>query len=309
MDTKIVWPDNRKFAFSVVDDTDYATVNNVKSVYDYLYQKNIITTKSVWVYKPRDNFSGQTIQDEEYLKFIKEIQARGFEIAFHNSGSGAFKREETLEAFEIFKNLLGKYPTMHINHSNNIENIYWGHKRFLFPINLIYAITRINNKSFGEKESCEYFWGDFCKKNIKYIRNRTFNDINLLNVDPTMPNYEIGKRKYSNYWFSSCDAADVKSFSNLMSKENIDRLERENGLCIIYTHFANGFVNAQNVLDEGFKKPIDYLSQKNGWFVPATQILDFLLSQKQDEKKHRLGLFNTLKLDFRWFFERCSRKN
>ena len=42
------WPEQRKFAFTIVDDTDKATVENVKPVYDFLAESGIRTTKTAW---------------------------------------------------------------------------------------------------------------------------------------------------------------------------------------------------------------------------------------------------------------------
>ena len=49
------WPSNKKFAFTIVDDTDNATVENIKPVYDLLHKLSICSTKTIWVYPPRDS--------------------------------------------------------------------------------------------------------------------------------------------------------------------------------------------------------------------------------------------------------------
>ena len=105
----IKWPDNKKFAFTIVDDTDNSTVDNIKQVYDYLYECDLKTTKTVWVYPSRNHFTGDSLQDEDYLKFVKELINNGFEIGLHNVGSGKFNREEIIEGLEIFNNELGFY--------------------------------------------------------------------------------------------------------------------------------------------------------------------------------------------------------
>ena len=64
---RILFPNEKKFAFTIFDDTDLATVQNVKPIYDLLYQLGIITTKSVWVF-PTSNekskfYHSQTLSD------------------------------------------------------------------------------------------------------------------------------------------------------------------------------------------------------------------------------------------------------
>ena len=48
---KIHWPNNKKFAFTIFDDTDGANLKDNQLVYDYLNELNFKTTKSVWVKK------------------------------------------------------------------------------------------------------------------------------------------------------------------------------------------------------------------------------------------------------------------
>lgn len=301
---KIKWPCEYDFAFTVVDDTDGATVKNVKPVYDYLYEKGIITTKTCWVYRSRDNiYTGECLEDENYKNFLLDLKEKGFEIGFHNAGSGGFKREETTAAFEKFKDIFGDYPSIHINHSNNTENIYWGNKRFSGIVKWIYKIKRGAIKSLGDDEGSEYFWGDLCKKHIKYIRNRTFNGINTLKADKRLVYRETGKEKYSNYWFSSSDGMRLKPFLKLLTKENIDRLEKEKGLCIVYTHFAYDFVDENGNLDEKFKETIDYIASKNGWFAPAGVILDYVLGDKEYKPSKFYGAIK----DIKWFIERIRK--
>lgn len=43
------WPDGKSFALTIIDDTDKSTLENTPLVYDYLYLRGILTTKSVWV--------------------------------------------------------------------------------------------------------------------------------------------------------------------------------------------------------------------------------------------------------------------
>ncbi len=120
------WPNNKSFAFTIIDDTDNATVENIRPVYDHLLKNGIKTTKTVWVYPSRNHFTGQCIQDLEYLAYLKHLENSGFEIQLHNVGSGNFSRDEILEGLEVFKTSFGRYPGLHINHSSNPDNLYWG---------------------------------------------------------------------------------------------------------------------------------------------------------------------------------------
>ena len=299
------WPKKKEFAFTIIDDTDNSNVNNIKPIYDYLASKNIKTTKTVWVYPSRDTFTGQTLQNNNYYKFIKLLKSDGFDIQLHNVGSGNFSRTEIIKGLDEFKQKLGKYPNMHINHCSNSDNLYWGHKRFGMILRKTMQIIEGSKKRFyGDEINSNYFWGDVAKEKIKFIRNRVFNGINTLKYDPKMPFRE--KRKiFSNYWFSSSDGHNLKQFNNLVTKSNIDQLKRDKGLCIVYTHFASGFLDHQGKLNELFKENINYLSKQNGWFVPANEILEHLLSRK---KKDTVSSFYINKLDVRWLIDRIKKK-
>ena len=92
----------------------------------------------------------------------------------------------------------------------------------------------------------------------------------------------------------------LKPFLKLLSKENVDRLVKEKGCCILYTHFAYDFVNEQGILSQDFKDAIDYLAAQNGWFVPASTILDYALA----DKAYRPSKVYAMWMDLKWLIEK-----
>lgn len=307
----MIWPYDKSFVFTIVDDTDEATVCNVKPVYDLLHELGIITTKTVWAFPSRDEFQGDTLSSDKYAQFIKELSDKGYEIAFHGAGSGAFSREEVLLSQEMIKDLVGYYPELYVNHAHNVGNLYWYEKRFSFPFNKLYtlALRALRKKelvSQGDIEGSPYFWGDFAKEHIKYIRNRTFSELNTLKYDNKMP-YRIKKHEqFSNYWFSSSNAHNCIRFTKLLSKRNVDKLVKQKGCAIIYTHFAYGFVREDGSLDSDFVRSITYLAAQNGWFAPTGEILDYINSNRKEDAY--IGKLQNLFLDLIWFAERMKRK-
>ena len=265
------------------------------------------TTKTVWVYPPRDNFTGQSLADEEYLSFVKDLQSQGFETAIHGVGSGSFCREEILNGFDIFKASLGDYPVIHINHAENPHNIYWGYDRYVFPLkNLTRLIYHNKKKFYGTDIDSEYFWGDLCKHHIKYIRNHCFNGINTLKYDPLMPGRNPDKLSCTNYWFSSSDGHTIQEFSDLIAPDNIKKLARENGACIVYTHFGEGFVDKRGEVQKEFSDRLRSLAGQPGWFVPAGVLLDYLLDQKSDDLEYTSSYLR--RLDRMWWVDRILKK-
>jgi len=303
----IKWPGNKLFAFTIVDDTDRSSVETVKPVYDLLYQNRIRTTKTVWVYPPRDNYTGQCLEDEDYRNFVQDLVEQGFEIALHNVGSGQFSREEILSGLDKFAALLGHYPKMQINHSNNPDNIYWGYKRFVAPLAWLFRLSAAHTIASGEEENSKLFWGDAHKQHIRYTRNHVFNGINTLSYDTRMPYRVKHKNQYSNFWFSSSDAHTVREFNALTSPKALDLLQKSGGLCIAYTHFNSGYTNQDGELEPDFCSRITDLASRGGWYAPASEILDHL--QTQAHRGETASYPQLLKLDIRWAVDRLAKES
>ncbi len=59
-------------------------------------------------------------------------------------------REITISAIERFKELLGVYPNIHVNHESNKENLYWGKERLnLLALRFIMMLLKKSSESFG----------------------------------------------------------------------------------------------------------------------------------------------------------------
>jgi len=304
MQPKILWPNKKRFAFTIFDDTDRANLNDNKLVYQYLDELNFKTTKSVWITEGNKQQEGQgiTCSDKEYLNWLLELKSKGFEIGYHNTTYQSSFRKEIDKGLKLFVKIFKQNPKVMANHSDNEENIYWGSHRLSGVRKVIYNIlTRFRkNKIYkGDDESSKYFWGDLCKEYITYVRNFVFKDINTLKSCPFMPYQDLTK-PYVNYWFASSEGNNVEKFNKCISDINQDRLEEEGGACIMYTHFADGFCE-NGKLSENFKKQMYRLSKKEGWFVPTSTLLDFLRT------KNIIKIINSkqrTKLEWKWLFDK-----
>ena len=187
----IEWPDNKKFAFTIFDDTDNANLDNVKIIYDFLADLGMLTTKSIWALHHFNRIPHcATLENDAYTKWLKEIASRGFEIALHNVSYYDSLRESTAKGFERFFDNFGYYPASLANHDINKESIYWGPKRVTGVNRLLYNILtqfKYHKCYFGEDEHSPFFWGDLCERHIKYVRNFVFPHINTLKKCPMMP--------------------------------------------------------------------------------------------------------------------------
>src|SRR5262245_4644785 len=277
----VPWPDGKSFAFSVFDDTDLATVKCLKPVYDHLLAHGIRVTKSVWPLAGSIApavVGGMTCHDVEYLRWLHALQANGVEIGWHNATYHSSPREATREGLERFRELFGQYPRTMANHTTCQEGIYWGENRVSGSRRAIYNIlTRGRTRGWfrGHVEGDRFFWGDLCKSHLKYVRNFVFADINTLSCCPWMP-YADPNRPFVNAFYASSEGSNVESFTHTIGEANQDRLEADGGCCIVYARFAYGFFR-DGRLNERYKFLIERLAKKNGWFVPLSELLDYVV--------------------------------
>jgi len=295
-----LYPYGKNYAFTITDDPDGNTLDKISPVYNYFRKSRLKTTAAVWVFRPertngqpdlsllehpekKESWPRDTCERLEYLAYMQQLKSEGFEIALHGASSGNDLREVTNRGYEQFRDYFGGYPKINIMHKQNLENVYWGNKvvsnKILQSV-LGFLTNRAKIPFSGEIPSSEYFWGDILKSKTKYVRLFGTSDINTLKFNPSMPYYDPGK-PYINYWFSFSDGSTPELFSQLLSEENISRLAKERGACIIYTHFANGFAK-DGKLHHSFKESIDRLiAEPGGWFVTCSKLLDRLLLMKR----------------------------
>ena len=278
----VTFPDGKRFAFSLVDDTDMATLERVKPLYDLLYQYGFRTTKTVWVLESNDLSHapnhGDTLQNPAYRTYLQELKNRGFEIALHGVRGGSSTRQDVIDGLEEFKRVFGDYPSTHVNHSLNRDNVYWGEQRWSFALFEWGYAFAAKHKFFGHDRTSDYFWGDLVKERIRYVNQFTYSDINLLAANPSMP-YRLTDKPYVNYWFPTADGDNLARFEALLGTDNLDRLEREGGVCLVFTHLAAGSFNQGDHVNPKFEARLKDLASRNGWFVPASEILDYLRAQ------------------------------
>jgi hypothetical protein len=277
------WPDGKAFAFTVFDDTDWESLENGPPLYDFLHDLGFRTTKSVWPLRGPEKplVGGATCAEPGYLAWAQALQRRGFEIGLHNVTYHTSDGPVTGAGIERFREFFGHYPYAMANHTGCHEGIYWGEHRVSGLHGALYnLLTRYKAKGLyqGHVKGSPLFRGDVCRERIKYVRNFVFPDINTLAACPAMP-YHDPDRPFVNYWFASAEGAVLESYNRTLAEPNQDRLEAEGGACIMYTHFGKGFYR-DGRLDPRFQALMERLSRKNGWFVPVTQLLDYLLGVK-----------------------------
>jgi hypothetical protein len=295
---RVHWPDGRRFAFSIFDDTDNATVDNVLPVYDLLADLGVLITKSVWPLPSdrNDPSWGQCLEDSDYLEMIRSLASRGFEIAFHGARSGVNPRSVTLEALDAFRAQLGHDPRSFAHHARNIENLYWGAKRCNISAfkPLVRSVSQ-RPEFFGDVEGSEFYWADLCRERIEYVRNFGFRQFDIFENSPHDP-YHDPRRPMVNSWFSTSYGLTPSNADEILSDRRIREWGETGALVILSTHFAHGFVKNGHV-SRSFGVGFERLAASGGWFAPVSSVLDHVVATRG---KHEVSLGEAIALEVRW---------
>lgn len=280
---EIEYPGGARFAFTILDDTDDATLDNVSPIYTLLHDLGMRTTKTVWALDTPEEqqgpyFAGQTLQDDAYRAWVKRLAIQGFEIAFHNASMGSATRERTISALDYLEREFGEPPALHCNHGQNRENLYWGPARYgLPPIRMLYSAycaMRGERPMRGHDPSSEFYWGDVAHERLKYVRNFAFARLNCADIPPGRP-YHDPRKPLVRRWFNTADAPSVHSFKRLVNRRSVDALSLAGGWSIVSTHLGKGFCRDGRI-DPIVRETLEYLAELPGWFVPAGRLTDYL---------------------------------
>lgn len=299
---RITWPDGKRFAFTVFDDTDLATTGNVKPVYDLLADLGFRTTKSVWPIRPAEDGDvdriGSSCADPDHVSWLMDLRGLGFEIGYHLAAHCTSPRARTRAGLERFRELFGPDRVTMSNHLANGEGIYFGAERLSGVRRRVYRLyqkARGKIPTRGHVPGDPLFWGDLCSEYVGSVRNLVFPDVNTLKACPVMP-YHDPDRPYVRRWFASSEGQGVDSYNATLSEANQDRLVREGGACIMYTHFAVGFYQ-DGRLNPRFEALMRRLSGVGGWFVPVRTLLDHLAAVRGE---HVITPRERALLEWRW---------
>jgi hypothetical protein len=304
------YPGGARFAFTIIDDTDVATRENVEPVYRLLRDLGMGATKTVW---PLDCPEGsgnfwlsETLEDSHYLEFAKDLVEWGFELGWHGATMESSRRERTVRGLERFREVFGHLPDVFANHSANREGLYWGGHRVDDPLlrRLYERVTGRDRDEFsGHVEGSPYWWGDLALEHFRYGRNLTFNDINTLKLNPSMP-YRDPRRPLVPRWFSATDAEGVDEFNHLLRTENQERLEAEGGVCIVATHLGKGFA-PDGRLNPTTRRRLEALARRPGWFPGTGELLRWLESRRDTAE---IPAGEWWRMQWRWAWDLLSRR-
>ena len=235
----IRWPEGKTFAFSVFDDTDLATRENVAPVYDLLGGLGLRTTKSVWAVRGdgEPSIGGATCEDPGYRGRTLDCR-RQYRLLARTGGSPRrCSRRTVMRSLDRFRQIYGHDPVVLANHADCLDSIYWGDARLDGASRVAYNLmTRLRNRGLfrGHREGDPLFWGDMCRARVRYVRNFTYADIDTLAACPVMP-YHDPNRPYVNAWFASSEGRERRRrLFTRCDQKGTDRLEATG--CLHHVH-------------------------------------------------------------------------
>ena len=94
--------------------------------------------------------------------------------------------------------------------------------------------------------------------------------------------------EFCNYFYPSVFCSNQDLFARKITEKNLDRLIKQRGCSIIYTHF--GYFSQRGAVEAKVLDSIKYISDRSSdiWIAPVSDILDHMLSQKSPEKITKL---------------------
>ena len=277
------FPADKQCAISITDDTDGFRLATTRPVYDLLDSLGLRITRTTWIYDAPGHppaQAGLSLANIAYRNWLLGEITRGHEITLHSPSAGDDTRERILAAHDTLRHLVGHPASLEIFHSDNKEALYWGADRLPNPI-LRAVYRRIRHARFeGAKPGSPYYWSDISRSLVRYVRGYTFNEVNTLRLNPDMP-YMDSRTPGAPLWFANSNGRTPRAMLRLLSPENVAKLKKQRGACIIYTHLADGFSD-QLPGGGGVVAPqIRALFRRVGTdpgveFVPAGELLDRL---------------------------------
>jgi hypothetical protein len=283
-----LYPSGHTFAFTIVHDADSAYSQRLAPLFEQFDALNIKITATLFVFWADWAHQGgiwstwDRIQDpaKKLLApksvplvdggeraFYLNLAARGHEIGMHTPSDTSDTTEQLERAFKYFTQVFGHPPTVYVEHSQ--------------------ASNRETFENEGENSQSSYY----SLATLKLYHPWVWVD-GPLGLPPSdasryydliasngAPFSDEGARRYhyekvfsrTGKWRLS----DGDGFLREYSESNIDDLERNRGIALVYTHLDSKWLDSDTrKMRAPLAERLRYITSKNGWFVPAGAILD-----------------------------------
>jgi hypothetical protein len=281
------YPAGCRFAFTIVHDADSAYSRRLAPLFDVFDDLGLRITVSAFAFwadwakdgriwdrwrashNPADRLRAPKavpLCDPEEAEFYRSLAARGHEIALHTPSETSSTREDLARAFDLFERLFGHRPRVYVEHSASSKRDALSHE--------------------GSDPASAYYCEDLLRQYDPWI---WVDGLSALHQDPEGKYFEIRPHQspldrgaVARHALSKAFVrtglwrrGDGNGFLESYSPENIDTLERDGGMALVYTHLDAGWLDSDTGrMRSDIRARLEYLAAKPGWFAPAGEILD-----------------------------------
>ena len=300
------YPDGHNFAFTIVHDADSAYSRRLAPLFDTFNELGLRLTVTVFPFwaewadggkiwqrwsllEGKQRFEKPVavpLEVEEERAFYLCLAEAGHEIAMHTPSETSSSREDIIRAFDYFRTIFGAWPKSYVEHSQ-ANNLDAQCQKGSDPTSQYYNTDLLNRYGcwvwVDDHESGRLPAPDGGLFNILAVKSDPFSDRAMTKYGIKKGFYRCGSVPHGN--------ADGDRFLNLYSTTNIDQLEQQRGVALVYNHLNEGWLASNGrAMRPELAERLRYLASKNGWFAPACDILDRFdrvnqLSLKVDAEK------------------------
>jgi hypothetical protein len=283
-----LYPSGHTFAFTIVHDADSAYSQRLAPLFEEFDALNMKITATVFVFwadwanqgkiwsswnriqDPGRKFlapKGVPLVDDAERAFYLNVATRGHEIGMHTPSDTSDTTEQLQRAFEYFARVFGHPPTIYVEHSqrSNKETL---ENEGANPRSDYYSLAIL-------KLYHPWVWVDG-PLGLPASDAPRYYDLVASKVAPFSD--ESAKRYGFDKIFTRTGKwhlADGDGFLQEYSVANIDDLERNRGIALVYTHLDSKWLDPDTrKMRTSLSQRLRYLASKNGWFAPAGTILD-----------------------------------
>jgi len=289
-----LYPNGHTFAFTIVHDADSAYSQRLAPLFEEFDALNMKITATVFVFwadwanrgkiwsswnqitDPGKRFlapKAVPLEDDAERAFYLNIAARGHEIGMHTPSDTSDTTEQLQKAFEYFTRVFGHPPAIYVEHSHasnqetlGNEGANLGSKYYSLAILRSYHPWVWVDGPLGLPASDAPKYYDLIAS-----KAAPFSDESAKRYGFDKIFARTGKWKL----------ADGDGFLLEYSVANIDDLERNRGIALVYTHLDSKWLDMDTrKMRAPLSERLRYVASKNGWFAPASTILDRVIAMR-----------------------------
>ena len=244
------------------------------------------------------------LEEKSEQDFYKKLASKGHEIGLHSASNLTDTREDTQRAFEYFRDVFGYYPKIYIEHRDadnkecvqnkgshpesnyyivDILNRYGPWVWIISPSALPYEgrgnyFNILDSSSLIFSDTALQYWGvlrEFLKTGNFDLYN---GELYLTMIKGGTPFDTYALKKYGIIKAfrrtGRAEQANGEGFLKWYSKDNIDKLEKEGGIALVYTHMNSKWLDMKaREMRVEIKERLKYIASKDVWLASAGEIL------------------------------------